>query len=156
MPRTVVERLPAHRAVQERWDEAGEAPADLGSQDMIGVPMFERMAAGDPVIANPESVGTMWFPREMIGFGVFFAVKVVGDSMEKVNISDGDWAVVRQQDEAHNGDIVAAMIEDEATVKTFFRASGHTWLIPQNTGYEPIPGDRCRLLGKVVTTISRT
>jgi repressor LexA len=156
MPRTVVEKLPAHRAVQERWDEAGEAPADLGSQDMIGVPMFERMAAGDPVIANPESVGTMWFPREMIGFGVFFAVRVVGDSMERVNISDGDWAVVRQQDEAHNGDIVAAMIEDEATVKTFFRASGHTWLIPQNTGYEPIPGDRCRLLGKVVTTISRT
>ena len=134
---------------------AAAPPADLGSRDMIGVPMFERMAAGDPVTANPESVGTMWFPREMIGSGVFFAVKVVGDSMEKVNISDGDWAVVRQQDEAHNGDIVAAMIEDEATVKTFFRASGHTWLIPQNTGYEPIPGDRCRLLGKVVRTISR-
>ena len=155
MPRTVVEKLPAQRLVQERWDEAGEAPADFGSQNTVGVPMFERMAAGDPVTANPESVGTIWLPREMIGSGVFFAVRVVGDSMEKVDISDGDWALVRQQDEAHNGDIVVALIEGEATVKTFFRASGHTWLIPQNTGYEPIPGDRCRLLGKVVRTISR-
>lgn len=154
MPRTVVEKLPGHRVVQERWDEAGEAPADFGSQNTVGVPMFERMAAGDPVTANPESVGIMWLPREMVGSGVFFAVRVVGDSMRNVNIFDGDWVVARQQDEAHNGDIVVALIEEKAAVKTFYRASGHVWLMPQNAGYEPILGDRCRLMGKVVRKIS--
>src|SRR5262249_1327134 len=111
MPRTVSEKLPAHQVVQERWNEAGEAPADFGSQATVGVPMFERMAAGDPVTANPESVGTVWLPREIVGSGVFFAVRVVGDSMINANIVDGDWVVVRRQDEAHNGDIVAALIE---------------------------------------------
>jgi repressor LexA len=153
-PRTVVEKLPGHRVVQERWDEAGETPADFGSQNMVGVPMFEQMAAGDPVTANPESVGIMWLPREMVGSGVFFAVRVVGDSMRNVNIFDGDWVVARQQDEAHNGDIVVALIDEEATVKTLYRASGRIWLMPQNASYEPILGDRCRLMGKVVRKIS--
>lgn len=155
MPRTVVENLPGHRVVQERWDEAGEAPADFGSQNTVGVPMFERMAAGDPVTASPDSVGTMWLPREMIGSGVFFAVRVAGDSMINVNIFDGDWAVVRQQDSARNGDIVAALIDEEATVKTFHFVGGHAWLMPQNPRYQPILGDQCRVMGKVITTISR-
>ena len=155
MPRTVVEKLPGHRVVQERWDEAGEAPADFGSQDTVGVPMFERMAAGDPVVASPESVGTMWLPREMVGSGAFFAVKVVGDSMVNANIFDGDWVVVRQQDAARNGDIVAALIDEEATVKTFHFVSGHVWLMPQSPSYQPILGDHCRVMGKVVTTVRR-
>ena len=121
----------------------------------VGVPMFERMAAGDPVVASPESVGTMWLPREMVGSGAFFAVRVVGDSMVNANIFDGDWVVVRQQDAARNGDIVAALIDEEAMVKTFHFASGHVWLMPQNPRYQPILGDHCRVMGKVITTVRR-
>ena len=153
MPRTVVEKSAGLRVVQQSWDEVGEAPVDPGSQNTVGVLMFERMAAGNPVLADPESVGIMWLPREMVGSGDFFAARVVGDSMVNVNIFDGDYVVVRKQQVADNGDTVAALIEEEATVKTFHRADGHVWLMPQNPRYEPIPGDHCHLMGKVVLTI---
>ena len=91
----------------------------------------------------------------MVGSGALFAVTVAGDSMVNANIFDGDCVIVRQQDTAHDGDIVAALIEDEATVKTFHRAHGHVWLMPQNPSYKPILGDRCGLMGKVVATVHR-
>ena len=70
-------------------------------------------------------------------------------------ICDGDWVVVRQQNVAENGDIVAAMIDGEATVKTFKRVDGHVWLMPHNEHFEPIPGDDAAILGKVVTVMRR-
>jgi repressor LexA len=85
---------------------------------MVRVPLFEQIAAGAPVIANPDPEGITHLPKDMTGSGALFAVKVVGDSMVNANIFDGDCVIVRQQDTAHNGDIVAALIEDEATVKT--------------------------------------
>jgi repressor LexA len=109
----------------------------------------------NPVIANPNCVGVMQLPREKVGFGILFAVKVVGDSMVNASIFDGDYVVVRQQDSADNGDIVAALLDEEdATVKTFHQVNDDVWLMPQNPSYQPIPGDRCRrIMGKVVATV---
>lgn len=129
------------------------ASMSIGSQNMVSVPLFERIAAGNPVIANPYSEGFMHLPSEMVGSGALFAVRVAGDSMVNASIFDGDYVVVRQQDVALNGDIVAALIEEEVTVKAFHRVKGHVWLMPQNPSYEPIPGDGCRLMGKVVATV---
>lgn len=152
MPRTVAEKPPRLR-VQEKSEDPGKALVGIGSRSMVGVPLFERIAAGSPVIVNPNSEGFMQLPSELVGSGVLFAVRVVGDSMVNASIFDGDYVVVRQQDAADNGDIVAALIEEEATVKTFHRVNGHVWLMPQNPSYQPIEGDQCRLMGKVVATV---
>ncbi len=91
----------------------------------------------------------MQLPRDKVGSGVLFAVRVVGDSMINASIHEGDYVVVRQQDSADNGDIVAALIgEEEAIVKTFHYADGHVWLISQNPSYQPILGDNCRVMGR--------
>jgi repressor LexA len=82
-----------------------------------------------------------------------FLLKVVGESMIDAAICDGDWVVVRQQQNAENGDIVAAMLEEEATVKTFKQRDGHTWLLPRNSNFEPILGDHAVILGKVVAVL---
>lgn len=140
MPRTVVEKPPRLRVLQVTSDEVGKAS--------VSVPMFERIAAGSPMIANPDCVGVMQLPREKVGSGVLFAVRVVGDSMVNASIFDGDYLIVRQQDAARHGDIVAALIEDEATVKIFHHVDGHVWLMPQNPSYQPIPGDHCSVMGK--------
>ncbi len=96
----------------------------------------------------------MWMSRELTGSGVLFAIKVAGDSMINANIFDGDYVVVRQQQVADNGDIVVALIaEERATVKTFYRVDGRVWLMPQNPSYEPMRGDHCQIMGKVVMTI---
>jgi repressor LexA len=93
----------------------------------------------------------MHLPREMVGSGELFAVRVTGDSMVNASIFDGDYVIIRQQDDAVKGDIVAALIGED--VKTFQRVNGHVWLIPQNPSYEPILGDGCRVMGKVVATV---
>jgi repressor LexA len=106
------------------------------------------------VDAIPDSVGTIQLPRDIVGYGDVFAVRVTGDSMVDANIFDGDCLVVRQQDDAVNGDIVAALLEDnDGVVKTFRRTENHVWLMPENPGYDPILGDDCRIMGKVVATL---
>ncbi len=94
-------------------------------------------------------------PRELVGDGQSFLLKVVGDSMVDAAICDGDWVVVRSQPTAENGQIVAALLDDEATVKTLRRRDGKTWLIPHNPAFEPIDGDHARILGKVVAVLRR-
>ena len=94
-------------------------------------------------------------PRELVGEGTLFMLKVVGDSMVDAAICDGDWVVVRQQPTAENGEIVAAMIDGEATVKTYKRRDGHVWLMPHNEAYQPIPGDDATVLGRVVSVLRR-
>ena len=153
MPRTVVEKPSRLRVLQGRSDEVDKPSMNMDSQNMVSVPLFERIAAGNPVIANPYSEGFMYLSRDMVGSGVLFAVRVAGDSMVNASIFDGDYVIVRQQDDAVNGDIVAALIEEDVTVKTFHHVNGHVWLMPQNPSYEPIPGDGCRLMGKVVATV---
>ncbi len=152
-PRTIVAKPQRLRSVAMEPGEFGEAPADPGSQDMVSMPLYESVAAGVPVDANPDAVGTIRLPRDMVGAGDVFAVKVRGDSMVDANIFDGDCVVVRHQNDAVNGDIVAALIEDRGTVKTFLRTEDHIWLMPENPSYEPILGDGCRIMGKVVATL---
>jgi len=94
-------------------------------------------------------------PRELVGEGTLFMLRVVGESMTDAAICDGDWVVVRQQNVAENGDIVAAMLDGEATVKTFKRRDGEVWLMPHNAAFEPIPGNDATVLGKVVTVIRK-
>lgn len=153
MPRTVVERSSRPPVIQESSDEDSSGPMIADSQNLVSIPLFERIAAGNPVIANPYSEGFMHLPREMVGSGELFAVRVTGDSMVNVSIFDGDYVVVRRQNDAVKGDIVAALIEEEVTVKTFQHVNGHVWLMPQNPSYEPILGDGCWLMGKVVATV---
>jgi repressor LexA len=92
-------------------------------------------------------------PRQLVGDGELFLLRVAGDSMVDAAICDGDWVVVRRQPVAENGEVVAAMIDGEATVKTFKQTGGHVWLLPQNAAYSPIPGDEAQVLGRVVAVL---
>jgi len=119
------------------------------------VPVLGRIAAGGPILAEEAVEDVFPLPRELVGEGTLFLLKVVGDSMVEAAICDGDWVVVRQQHVADNGDIVAAMIDGEATVKTFKRAGSQVWLMPHNPAFDPIPGNEATVLGKVVTVIRK-
>lgn len=119
------------------------------------VPVLGRIAAGGPILAEEAVEDVFPLPRELVGQGSLFLLKVVGESMIDAAICDGDWVVVRQQSVADNGDIVAAMIDGEATVKTFKRTRGDVWLLPHNPLFEPIPGNDAAILGKVVTVIRK-
>jgi repressor LexA len=121
--------------------------------DTAMVPLVGRIAAGGPILADQLVEDVMPLPRQLVGQGELFMLKVAGDSMVDAAICDGDWVVVRRQADAANGDIVAALLDDEATVKTFRQRDGHTWLLPQNTQYEPILGDHATIMGKVVSVL---
>jgi repressor LexA len=119
------------------------------------VPVVGRIAAGGPILAEQVVEDVFPLPRQLVGEGQLFLLKVAGDSMVDAAICDGDWVVVRQQPVADNGEIVAAMIDGEATVKTFKRRDGHVWLLPHNPAYEPIDGDQATVLGRVVAVLRR-
>lgn len=119
------------------------------------VPVLGRIAAGGPILAEEAVEEVFPLPRELVGQGSLFLLKVVGESMLDAAICDGDWVVVRQQSVAENGDIVAAMIDGEATVKTFKRTKNEVWLIPHNPLFDPIPGNDAVILGKVVTVMRK-
>lgn len=117
------------------------------------VPLVGRIAAGGPILAEQLVEDVFPLPRQVVGDGELFLLKVAGDSMVDAAICDGDWVVVRRQPVAENGEVVAAMIDGEATVKTFKQADGHVWLLPQNQAYSPIPGDEAQVLGRVVAVL---
>lgn len=119
------------------------------------VPMLGRIAAGGPILAEQAVEDVFPLPRELVGEGEVFMLQVKGDSMLDAAICDGDWVVVRQQPTAESGDIVAAMLDGEATVKTYRRRDGHVWLMPQNPAFDPIPGDDATIMGRVVTVLRR-
>ena len=135
--------------------EAEPAPSAENLPTPTFVPVLGRIAAGGPILAEEAVEDVFPLPRELVGDGSLFLLRVVGESMIDAAICDGDWVVVRQQNVADNGDIVAAMIDGEATVKTFKRKDGHIWLMPHNEHFQPIPGDDAAILGKVVTVIRR-
>jgi repressor LexA len=149
------------RAVDVRGADDLMTPpvTDVTGSDALPVPTFVpvlgRIAAGGPILAEEAVEDVFPLPRELVGEGTLFLLKVVGDSMVEAAICDGDWVVVRQQNVADNGDIVAAMIDGEATVKTFKRAGGQVWLMPHNPAFDPIPGNDATVLGKVVTVIRK-
>ena len=153
-PRAVDVRMPGEvaSAIERVEDEAAERSARPAP---AYVPVIGRIAAGGPVLAEQAVEDVFPLPRELVGSGTLFMLKVVGDSMVDAAIADGDWVVVRQQPNAENGDIVAAMIDGEATVKTYKRRDGKVWLLPHNQAYQPIPGDNAVVLGRVVTVLRK-
>jgi repressor LexA len=130
-------------------------PAEAEPSEAAYVPVVGRIAAGGPILAEQEVEAVYPLPRDLVGDGELFMLKVVGESMIDAAICDGDWVVVRRQPVAENGDIVAALLDGEATVKTFKRKGGHVWLMPHNAAYEPIAGDDATVMGKVVTVLRR-
>ncbi|MBU6348215.1 MAG: transcriptional repressor LexA, partial [Actinomycetales bacterium] len=114
------------------------------------VPLVGQIAAGGPILAEQAVEEVFPLPKSLVGEGQLFMLKVKGDSMIDAAICDGDFVVVRQQNTCDNGDIVAALLDDEATVKTFKKRDGHVWLMPHNPAYEPILGDHAQIMGKVV------
>jgi repressor LexA len=146
------------RAIEVRLPDAADTAVDItGSGDQMPpatyVPLVGRIAAGGPILAEEAVEDVFPLPKQIVGDGQLFMLKVVGDSMVDAAICDGDWVVVRQQAVADNGDIVAAMLDNEATVKTFKKRDGHVWLMPHNDSYEPINGDAAVILGKVTAVL---
>lgn len=123
------------------------------ADDSVPVPVVGHIAAGSPIAAEEHVDDILTLPRELTGRGNVFGLRVRGDSMIDAAICDGDIVVVRQQSEAHSGQIVAASIDGEATVKVYSRRNGHVFLEPRNPDYEVIDGDRAVVLGTVVTVL---
>jgi len=151
-PRAVEVVMPSGQGPSAPYDDtdvhdAAPAPAY--------VPVVGRIAAGGPVLAEQRVEDVFPLPRQLVGEGTLFLLRVTGESMIEAAITDGDWVVVRQQSVADNGDIVAAMIDGEATVKTFRRAGGEVLLMPANSAYAPIPGDEATILGRVTAVLRR-
>ena len=118
------------------------------------VPILGSVAAGSPILAQECIEDYLTFDTDGLS-GEHFALKVRGESMLNAGILPGDLVVVHRQQEARNGEIVVALFEDEATVKTLQRKDGHTWLLPQNPDYSPIDGTRAEIIGKVVAVVRR-
>jgi repressor LexA len=123
------------------------------SDNVVSIPLVGRIAAGGPILAEQNIENHFTLPRELVGGGDLFMLKVSGDSMIDAAICDGDWVVVRQQQTAEQGDIVAALLEEGATVKVFKQSKGQTWLLPRNSSYDPIDGTHAVIMGKVVSVI---
>ena len=118
------------------------------------IPVLGNVAAGAPILAQECIEDYLTFSTEGLS-GEHFALRVRGESMLNAGILPGDLVVVHAQQDAHNGEIVVALFEDEATVKTLSRKDGHTWLLPQNPEYQPIDGDGAEIIGKVVAAVRR-
>lgn len=117
------------------------------------IPLLGRIAAGGPITAEQEIEDTFPLPESIVGSGELFMLKIVGDSMVDAAICDGDYVVIRSQKDCNKGEIVAAMIDGEATIKTFSKKDGHIWLLPANDSFAPIDGDNCEILGKVTAVL---
>jgi len=130
-----------------------EGPSRESADGPVTVPVVGDIAAGSPIPAEEHADDTLLLPRELTGRGTVFGLRVRGDSMVDAAICDGDIVVVRRQPEAHSGQIVAAMIDGEATVKVYRRRDGHVLLEPRNPAYDVIDGDEAAVLGIVVSVL---
>jgi repressor LexA len=154
-PRAVDVRLPAAADADPTPYADDEEARRAARPEAAYVPVVGRIAAGGPILAEQAVEDVFPLPRQLVGEGTLFLLRVAGDSMVDAAIADGDWVVVRQQPVAENGDIVAAMIDGEATVKTFRRRGGAVWLQPHNPAYADIPADQATVLGRVVAVLRR-
>jgi repressor LexA len=136
-------------------DQASVDELDIPFQEPAYVPLLGSIAAGRPNLAEEAVDDVFALPRQLVGDGKLFLLRVRGDSMIDAAIVDGDWVVVRDQQKAENGEIVAAMIAGEATVKTLLldKEKRQLWLLPRNSAYPPIPANDVTILGKVVTVL---
>ncbi|MDR1808208.1 MAG: transcriptional repressor LexA [Propionibacteriaceae bacterium] len=151
------EPAPEPTALPTAVEGDGEALAEIVPfpTRTVAVPLVGRIAAGTPILAEQQVEDTYALPEQFVGHGTLFMLEVKGDSMVEAAICDGDYVVVRAQPEAENGEIVAALLDGEATVKTFKRSGDQVWLLPHNPLYAPIDGNEAVILGKVVTVLRR-
>jgi repressor LexA len=152
LPEVMKARRSLGSAEETSYDETGVGDARPGAEY---VPLVGRIAAGGPILAEERIEEIMPLPKTLVGDGSLFLLEVSGESMLDAAICDGDYVVVRQQPDADNGDIVAALIDGEATVKTFQRKRGKVWLLPHNEAFEPIDGTHATILGKVTAVLRR-
>ena len=120
------------------------------SREMVDVPVIGKITAGEPILAVENVTDTFPIPRDFVGTSESFMLTVRGESMIEAGILDGDYILVRRQNTAINGEIVVALIEDEATVKTFYKEKDHIRLQPENCTLDPIIVPNCEILGKVI------
>lgn len=132
-----------------------DAPEPDDPMDVRRVPLVGRVAAGVPILAEENIEETLPVPAELAGDGEHFVLRVRGDSMIEAGILNDDYIVVRKQPDARNGDIVVALVEDEATVKRFYKENGHFRLQPENSAMSPIIVQDVVILGKVVSLMRR-
>jgi len=140
-------------ATKGRAFEVVEHEDAIKPEKTINIPLVGRIAAGGPITAEQHIEEVYPLPESLVGKGELFLLKVVGDSMIDLAICDGDFVVIRSQKSAEKGEIVAAMIDGEATVKTLSKKDGHIWLLPANDNYAPIDGDNAEILGKVTAVL---
>lgn len=153
---TLLENTKEKLGQVQRIREVDDVPAGFAADETAYVPLVGSIAAGEPILAEESIEDTYALPRQLVGDGSLFLLNVVGDSMIDAAITDADWVVVREQRVAETGEIVAALIEDEVTIKTFrLSDDGHILLVPQNPAYRVIPGDEATILGKVVAVLRR-
>ena len=126
-----------------------------GQENVRSVPLLGRVAAGSPILAEENLEFSLPLPAEFVGEGEHFILRVRGESMINAGILNDDYIVVRKQPDAHNGDIVVALVEDDATVKRFFKENGHFRLQPENDSMEPIIVSEVTILGKVVSLLRK-
>lgn len=148
-PRALVVTLPTEET------ELDSAQGYDDNPQAVTAPVLGRIAAGGPILAEQQVEDVFALPKQLVGEGTMFLLQVKGESMIDAAICDGDWVVVRQQSDAVNGDIVAALLDDEATVKTFKRTGSQIWLLPHNADYSPIDGNHATIMGKVVAVLRK-
>lgn len=152
-PRAIEVREKGQSAPRKKTAPGFVVPVSLAEGENSEIPVVGQIAAGEPITAEQQVEDVFTLPTQVTGTGTLFALRVNGDSMIDAAIWDGDYVVVRAQPNADNGDIVAALLDGEATVKVFSRQANHTWLLPKNPAYVPIPADEATILGRVVTVI---
>jgi repressor LexA len=136
-------------------EEESTGPAGPNPEQPVMTPVLGHIAAGIPLLAQEDVEDVFPLPQPLIGNGEVFLLRVQGDSMVDASILDGDWIAVRHQSTAGDGQTVAALIEDEATVKVVRHHEGRVWLEPRNPNYTPILGDQASILGIVVAVLRR-
>lgn len=152
LPEVMAARRAISSAEETSYDETGVGDS---APRPTNVPLLGRIAAGGPILAEERYDDVFPLPRQLVGEGELFLLEVAGDSMIDAAICDGDYVVIRKEQTAENGDIVAALLDGEATVKTFKRKDGQVWLMPHNEAYDPIDGTHATILGKVTAVLRR-
>jgi len=152
LPEIMAARRSISAADETSYDETGIGDA---APPATYVPLLGRIAAGGPILAEENLEEVFPLPKSLVGDGTLFLLEVSGDSMIDAAICSGDYVVIRQEQTASNGEIVAALIDGEATVKTFMKKDGHVWLLPHNQAYDPIDGTHATILGVVTAVLRR-